>query len=95
MACQTIHRHLDRLVSERTGMFELHGDKPAAHVTTHKLLLVASDAVADVCSSLTQIWPGSLVRGHPACWVVEVRNLPVAVKLVGVFNGFNRCAAGF
>ena len=31
------------------------------------------------------IWPGSLVRGHPAGWRM-VRNLPGPPKLFGVFN---------
>ena len=34
---------------------------------------------------LSHIWPGSLVRGHPAGWRM-VRNLPGPPKLFGVFN---------
>ena len=44
---------------------------------------------------LTHIHRGSLVGGHPACWVVEVRFLPGLPKLFGVFDGIKRCAAGF
>ena len=61
----------------------------------HDLTLHTADVEIAHALILTQIRPGSRVRGHPACWVVEVRNLPVATKLFGVFDGFKGCAAGF
>ena len=44
--------------------------------------------------SMTHIRPGSLVRGHPACWVVDGLIPPQATQVVRL-NGIKRCAAGF
>ena len=61
----------------------------------HDLTLHTADVEIAHALILIQFRPGSRVRGHPACWVVEVRNLPVATKLFWRFDGIKRCAADF